>query len=225
MPARKKIIEVPVEEPVMVEEKTGMKINSGAGVVIILAVLAGFFWYKTNTWPVVAVINGKPLTRFEVDQQLFNQDKGTVIEGLITQTLIKQDVEKRGIKATDAEVDAKIEEIKQGLAPGQELEKALAAQGMTLAQFKEQVKLRVEVEKLLADKTKVASDEAEKFVTENDKSFAVGTTQEQKTEMAMKNLQQEKFQKALDEWLKELKDKAKIWKVTKWETPPALGLN
>ena len=134
-------------------------------------------------------------------------------------------MEKRGIKATDAEVDAKIEEIKQGLAPGQELEKALAAQGMTLAQFKEQVKLRVEVEKLLADKTKVASDEAEKFVTENDKSFAVGTTQEQKTEMAMKNLQQEKFQKALDEWLKELKDKAKIWKVTKWETPPALGLN
>ena len=207
----------------MVEEKPG--IHKWVGVVIIGAALVGWFWYKTNTWPVVAVINGKPITRFEVDQQLFTQDKGPVIEGLVTQTLIKQDVAERGIKATDAEVDAKLEEIKKGLPPGQDIDKALAGQGMTLEQFKEQIRLRVEVEKVLADKTKVASDEAEKFVKDNDKSFAEGTSQSEKLETAMKSLQQEKFQTALSSWLKELKDKAKIWKITKWETPPTLGLN
>ena len=111
------------------------------------------------------------------------------------------------------------------MPPGQDIDKALAGQGMTLEQFKEQIRLRVEVEKVLADKTKVASDEAEKFVKDNDKSFAEGTSQSEKLETAMKSLQQEKFQTALSSWLKELKDKAKIWKVTKWETPPELGLN
>ena len=208
-------VQAQMPEPVIVVEKPRV-INIWARVVIAVAVLVGWFWYKTNTWPVVAVINGKPITRFEVDQQLFSQDKGVVIEGLITQDLIKQDVAKRGVRVSDGDVDAKIEEIKKSLIPGQTLDKALEGQGMTMAQFREQVKLRAEVEKVLADKTKVASDEAEKFVKDNDKSFAAGTTDAQKLEQAIKNLEQEKFQTALSAWLKELRDKAKIWKVTKW---------
>ena len=215
MPRRKKaeeIIEMP--EPVMMEEKP--RVNKSVGVVIIIAALAGFFWYKTNTWPIVVVVNGKPITRLEVDQQLFNQDKGMVIENLITQTLIKQDLAKKGVKASDSEGNAKIDEIKKGLGEGQDLNKALSGQGMTMDQFREQITLRVEVEKALEDKIKVGSDEAEKFVKDNDKSFAAGTTDAQKLDQAMKSLSQEKFQTALTAWLKELRDKAKIWKVTKW---------
>jgi len=187
MAARRKVkVEEPVEENITPLPPLNLRGGGNFFVkykwVLVIAVLVIGFWYKTKMWPVAAVVNYQPITRYEIDKSLFEQGGKQVAENLITEALVKQELAKLGVAPTEAEIEAKIEEIKKGLQPGQELDKLLEQSGMTMQQLRERIKIQLGVEKAVTDKAQIASDEAEKL------------------------------QEEIGKWVEGLKTNAKVWR-------------
>jgi foldase protein PrsA len=166
---------------------------------ILLLALLGLvlFWQKTNTWPIAAFVNGRPISRFELNQQLYKQGGTQTLDGLISQRLIDTEITKQKISVSSEDVDKRLEEIKQSL--GENYNSALEAQGMTEDALKKQLNLQLSMEKLLSDKATVSAEEI-KQISPDGKDL----------ESAEKYLRQQKLQQAISTWVQELKTNAKI---------------
>lgn len=123
---------------------------------ICILVIVGF-WYKTHTWPIAAFVNYEPITRFELDQMMYSRVGAEALDALITQRLVSQELRKRRVSVTSAEVDAKIEEIKVQLGPDNNFEQILQMQNMTLADLKSQIEFQLKLEKLVPASTDSAA--------------------------------------------------------------------
>lgn len=124
-----------------------------AVVVILIAAGLGLFWWKTNSWPVVALVNGMPVTRFEVNRQLYAQGGAQVLDGIVTQKLIQSELSKKKISISETDITSKLTEIQTQLGTDITVEQALSMQGMTLSQFKNQLKVQMGLEKLVEPTT------------------------------------------------------------------------
>jgi peptidyl-prolyl cis-trans isomerase SurA len=130
---------------------------------------------------VVAVVNQEIITLSEVekwinpikedivtDNRLEKQERvralcQQVLERLIEEKLIDQEVKKSGIKVSSKEVEATLEEVKRRNGVTQEgLEKALAAEGLTLETYKKQIEKGLQRKKLINFAVKVETKAGEK---------------------------------------------------------------
>ena len=121
--------------------------------VAAVALLLGVFWYRTNSWPVVAVVNGVPVTRFELNQLMYEKVGQDAIEDLLTDKIINQEIISRRIKVTDGEVADKLKNLKQQIGSEEGYQQALAIQGMTEAQLLGRIKLQLALEKMVDPST------------------------------------------------------------------------
>jgi len=134
---------------------------------------------------VVAVVNQEIITLSEVEkwtnplkQEIVTKDRlekqdrvetlcRQVLEKLIEEKLIDQEVKKSGIKISSKEIEATLEEVKRRNAVTQEdLEKALAAEGLTLETYKEQIGKSLQRKKLISWSVKVEARDGEKELRE-----------------------------------------------------------
>jgi len=130
---------------------------------------------------VVAVVNQEIITLSEVEkvihplkEEIVAEDRlekrervqeicRKVLERQIEEKLIDQEVKKSGIKITSKEVEATVEDVKRRNAATQEdLEKALAADGLTLEAFKKQIEKSLLRQKLISWAVKVETKAGEK---------------------------------------------------------------
>ncbi len=118
-----------------------------------VALLLGLFWYRTNSWPVVAVVNGVPVTRFELNQLMYAKVGQDATEDLLMSRIISQEIIKRKIKVTDSEVAEKLKTLKDQIGSEESYKQALAIQGMTEKQLVSQIKMQVALEKMVDPST------------------------------------------------------------------------
>jgi hypothetical protein len=177
-------------------------------VVAAIAVLCGF-WYKTNTWPVVAMVGWRPVTRFEINQALFAQGGNAQVENRITEIRVGEELAKLGVKVTDDEVEAKINEIKTGLGEGVDMEQILLSKGMTMNDYKRQLKLLMGAEKAVSDKITVTDDEVNQAL----KSMGGSATSEADLANARENVRLYKLDAEIATWVSGLEEKYKVWKM------------
>jgi len=130
---------------------------------------------------IVAIVNQEIITLSEVEKIAIPHPKGIetgdrlerrgrvqtifrkVLEQLIEEKLIDQEVKKIGIKITSKELDGALEEIKQRNAATQEdLENALARDGLTLEVYKKQLEKNLQRIKFMQMNIKVESKVGEK---------------------------------------------------------------
>ena len=127
-----------------VEEWWGTKQKIAA-----LALLVVLIWYKTDSWPVVALVNNYPITRFELNQLMYKRVGQEALENLVVDKLITQELSAKRVKVSDEEVAKKMEEIKTQIGSQESFDQALAIQGMTEVQLKGQIKIQLALEKLV----------------------------------------------------------------------------
>ncbi len=130
---------------------------------------------------VVAVVNQEIITLSEVEkwinllkQEVVAEDRlerrerierlrRQVLDRLIEEKLIDQEVKKSGIKISSKEVEATLEEVRRRNAVTQEdLEKALAVEGLTLETYKKQIEKGLQRQKLINWSVKVEAKPGEK---------------------------------------------------------------
>ena len=138
----------------------------------VAATLAGTFFLllsgagcniKKDNRGVSATVNGRKITRVDVDKYYNNQtadapQKPTaeqaetlrlnILKQLVDNEILMQRAEKLGLLATDEEVNAKLAEIKAPFSQ-EDFDKRLATRNITLADFKADLRRSITVDKVL----------------------------------------------------------------------------
>lgn len=176
----------------------------GTTVVVVIVAAALLFWFNKGLF-LAGSINGKLVTTPEFYSKLTKSSGQEVFDSLVQETLIKQESVKKGITASDKEINAKIKELEKQLGGKEILNSTLAQNNTTLDELKEQIVIQILVEELLADKIKVTDKEVQTYIKENAEA-AAGLTKKQVKE----TLESQKIGGEFANWFEELKKKAKI---------------
>jgi peptidyl-prolyl cis-trans isomerase SurA len=134
---------------------------------------------------VVAVVNQEMITLSEVEkripplkEEIVTEDRlekqeriqalcRQVLEKLIEEKLIDQEVKKSGVKISSKDIEGTVEEIKRRNSATQEdLEKALAVEGLTLETYKKQIEKSLQRQKLINWSVKIEEKAGEKVLRE-----------------------------------------------------------
>lgn len=178
-------------------------------VIIALGLLAALFIWLNKSWLIAGWVNGQPTFRFQLEDRMVKRYASTTLDEMISEQIVRQEAAKRGIKVTSQEVSGKIAEIEKSLSGKVSLSEALTQQGMTMADFQNQVELQIMVEKLTVDQTKVTDQEVADYIT-NNKATLVATQEADMKLEATKALVSQKTSTAFQKLFSDLKAQAKV---------------
>lgn len=175
--------------------------------VVILAVALYYFRGQF----VVATVNGQPIFRSALIRELEKQSGRQVLDNLILKTVIMQEANKQKVVVTPEEVDTEITKLEETFKNrGQDIDSALAVQGMTRADLKEQMMLQKLVEKMVNDEVTVTDDEVKKYMDENKAFLPKDAKPDELKAEVKRQLEQQKSTAKIQEWVGKLKDGAKV---------------
>lgn len=133
---------------------------------IVLVVLAVLFAIKGLF--IAALVNGSPISRLAVIQELERGSGKAALESLIIEKLINKEADKRSIEVSDDEVSVEVANAEAQIkSQGGTLVDALASQGISLETLRKQILMQKKLEALLADKIQVTEADMKKFITDN----------------------------------------------------------
>lgn len=177
-------------------------------VVVIGLIVVALFYFRGIF--VAATVNGSPISRLSVVEQLEKQGGKNTLDSLITEKLIESEVKKMGIVITDDEINQEIKKIEVSVAgQGSTLEAALQEQGMTLESLKKRIGTQKAVEKLLNDKIQVTDEEVDTYITENKVTLPKGNETEARKQVS-DQLRNQKLNQEASQWINEIRTAAKI---------------
>lgn len=176
-------------------------------VLLAIVVVAGISLFKNKF--IVAIVDRRPIFRFQLSQKLVSSSLGKqTLEDMIVETLVEKELKKSKVEVKSEEIDAEIEKLSQSLS-GTKLEDFLKLQGMTLKSLKDQLSLRMRVEKFLQKDISITDEKISSYIKENVKTMTA-TTEAEKKEEARANILQEEMQNKVQTWISDLLAKAKI---------------
>lgn len=185
-------------------------ISIKTAVIIVSVVIIGALAFYYKGLFIAATVNGSPISRFAVIRELEKESGKKTLDALITETLINDEIRKKGVTVSNDEVDAEIKNIEDQIkAQGKTLDQALAAQGITREYFKKQIAIQKKLEKLLADKIQVTDTEVEQYIKDNKVTIPKGQETDYKNQIK-NQLQQKKFSDAAGSLIDSLRSQAKI---------------
>jgi len=194
------------------KKKFGLKTPVLAFLVFIIVL--GLLGFLLKDKFLVATINGRPVFRYELTQRLTSTYGKEALENLIVEKLIKDEAKKRGVSVSEQDVEQEAKKLEKSLGEGVTLEDALKFQGVSLADFKKQLELRLQLNKILEKEITISEEEVTKFIEENGKTLVATGEAERKTE-ARKQLKEQKINESLQTWIEGLLAKAKITRFLK----------
>ena len=174
-----------------------------------LLMLAALFYFKGLF--VAALVNGSPISRMQVIEELERQSGKQALESLITQKLIQGELDKKGITVGNDAINEEIKKIEAQVSQqGGTLQMALAQQGLTEKKFRERIVIQKRLEKLLADKITASDEEVNKYIKDNKISPPQNTKPEDMKNKIKEQLKQQKFSQQAQELVTNLKKTATI---------------
>jgi hypothetical protein len=190
---------------------------------------------KVKDDSIVAIVNGQEIKGNEYNDALsisqtqfqqMGQDPTTketakqlkeyTIDSLVGQTLLMQEIDKKGYKATDDEINKKIDELKSQYENDESFEKALNDNNLTLEKLKEQISDTVIYSQYVEKDLKVEEVKEEELkeyydsmASTADKSAETPKYEDVKETLKVQ-LEQQKTQEKLGSKVEELRKSAEI---------------
>lgn len=176
------------------------------GLIIIAAAL---FVFNNKQWFVAAIVNGSPITGFELMSRLNRDFRTQTLDNMINEKIILGEAKKKNAIPRKAEVDAKIAEIEKQFGGSESFNSLLAAQGQTRAGLEGQMKIQLAIEKMYSSDATASSEEIDAFIKENKVSLQATDSAGQRLE-AEKALKQQKLSEIFSLKFDELKKSATV---------------
>lgn len=177
------------------------------GAVILLLAVA---LYTFRSLFIAATVNGQPISRLAVIQELEKQGGKQTINNLVTKTLIEQEAQKKNVVVSQNDVDDEIKKIEDNLAKqGQKLDQLLQMQGMNRDTLKAQIKTQKMVEKLVGP-VKVTDTEVTAYIEANKASLPPTEDEAAQKKNVKLQLEQQKISEKAQALLQKLQQDAKI---------------
>lgn len=175
--------------------------------IVVVALAALLYTYRSLF--IVATVNGQPISRLTLIQELEKQGGKQTLATLVTKTLITQEAAKKNISVSQKQIDEELKKIEQSLSQqGQTLDQVLQLQGMTKASLVEQIRTQKMVEALVGV-VSVTDKEIAAYIETNKASLPQGGNDAEKKSVKAQ-LQQQKVSQKAQELLAKLQKNAKI---------------
>lgn len=159
---------------------------------------------------IVATIDNKIITRFELNEKMAQRYGETTLDNIVTFYLVKKELRDKKIVVTDQEFESKKKEIETGLG-NQKLEDFLKQQNLNYDQVVDEIKIQIGLDKLLSPQIVVTQDEITEYL-KNYGSALAGSSEAEKKAQAEKTLRDQKIQEEVQNLVTQLRTKAKIIK-------------
>jgi foldase protein PrsA len=178
-------------------------------VILALAVVGAAFSFKDLF--IAATVDGMPISRLSVIRELEKNSGQQALDIIITKKLIEAETAKAGISVSEADIEAEIKTIEDQVSKqGGTLEMALAQQGITEEQFREQLVLQKKLEKILADKIQVTDEEVNQYLAQSKTPVPAGTNEAEFKDQIRDQLKNQKFNVEADKWITSIKGGAAV---------------
>lgn len=178
--------------------------------VAVLIVVVGVF-YSLRGLFVAAMVDGSPISRWSIIRELEKKSGEQALDALVTKHLIRTAATKAGVAVGSSDVDQEVEKItEQVTKQGGTLAMALEQQGMTEADFREQIVLQKELEGILGDRVAVTDEDIASYMTQSKATIPKGMSEEDFKNKIREQLKGQKFNVEASKWVSEAKANAKI---------------
>ena len=210
MPRKKSLRKLPAENLLPIEPPQPARpfpLKKVAIIVIVLGLVAIFMSNKGLL--VAALVNGKPIFRWQLTRVLTSRFGGQTLESMISQALIDEEARKAGISVPQEDIAKKESDLVQSLGGSMSLDDVLKYQGMTKADFEDQLRLQITVEKLLGKDITITDDEITNYIATSG-STLTATDEAGLREEAKQAIFSQQINEKLQTWFSEIRTKAKI---------------
>lgn len=147
----------------------------GAAAAAAIILLADFIQKDT-----AASVNGVDIGKDELYEEIVKTDGGETLNTMISNEIIRQEAEKEEIEITQEELDAEMAVYQESYGGEEELQSAVEASGLTMADLTEEMENYLKIEKLIGPDIEISDEEIETYFEENKDSF--GEDEEAKLE-------------------------------------------
>lgn len=185
---------------------------SKRNLLIIAVLILALLLFKFKNLFVVASVNGKLISRWQLEKELNSKYAAQTLDNLISEQIILSQASQKGISVSSSDIDTNIKQIESRLKGKMSLNNALAAQGMTLDSFRKQVEIQLTIDKMFDKDASVSDKEIDEFITQNKSTLPVSTDPAQLRAQVLTNLRQQKVGDLFDKWFADAKQKAKVVK-------------
>lgn len=203
-----KKVRVVEETPVVETSVTNPKIKFITIGLLALIVLAALVW-KFKTLFVVAMVNNRPVTRYELENKIMSRYGKQTLDEIINERLVMEKAENEKVSVTPSEIDAKVADLTKMLAGQTTLEAALSQQGLTMEEFRRQIYLQTLVEKISEPQIKIGDQEIDEYIAQN-KTYLTATEEGAIRREATTALKRQKISEIFGKIFEDLKTKAKV---------------
>jgi len=193
-------------------KKLPPKVSRAYGIITGVVIVLGLLYLFKGLF-VVAIVGGSPITRLELVRELEKQGGSQVLDSLVTQKIIYLEASKKKVSVSEAEIDNDIAAIEEQLkAQGTDINTALSMQGQTMSDLKKSIKLKLVIEKILADKLSITDAEITEYFNTNKATLYKENKLEEVKEDIRSALMQQKLGTEYQTWIEDLKTKTNITK-------------
>ncbi|MGN1400830.1 MAG: peptidylprolyl isomerase [Bacillus sp. (in: firmicutes)] len=142
-------------------------------VIVILLIASGaiaaYMWTDRD---VIASVDGEKITKDEVYDVMVRQYGQNVTTTLINNKVIEMEGKKEGIKLTDDEIQAELDDFIESYGGEETFNAALESSNISLDDFKKDIENYLIVEKILAKDIDITEEEMKEYFEENKDSFS-----------------------------------------------------
>lgn len=176
-------------------------------IIVVLGLIAIFVSNKGLL--VAAIVNGRPIFRWQLTRVLTSRFGSQTLESMISQALIDAEAKKAGITVSQTDIAKKESDLVNSLGGDVSLDDILKYQGMTKADFEDQLRLQLTVEKLLGKDITITDADIDTYIATNE-STLTATSEAGLKEEAKQAIFSQQVNEKLQTWFSEVRTKAKI---------------
>lgn len=226
---RKKAAEKNYSDVESVEEAPKTRVLTKKYVYAVAIVLAaiGILFAASRLW-VVAWVDNKPITKFELYSLLEKRDQGKTAEELIVQRLLKSEGDKQNQKVSDAEIEEEIKKVEEQQGGAAQLDQILQLNQTSREDFRKLVELQLIKTKLFGKDVNITDDQVNKYIEENKDSLPAGIMDNPESseaaklkESAKEQLKQMQINENFNKWLEEALQSSRVMRTVATPTPAA----
>jgi foldase protein PrsA len=176
-------------------------------IVVVLGLIAIFVSNKGLL--VAAMVNGRPIFRWQLNSVMTSRFGQQTLDSMVSQVLIDEEAKKAGITIAAADIAKKESDLVASLGGNVSLDDVLKYQGMTKADFEDQLRLQLTVEKLLGKDITITDADVDAYIATNQATLTA-TDEAGLREEAKQVMFSQQVNDKLQTWFSEVKTKAKI---------------
>ncbi|KKU19861.1 MAG: Peptidyl-prolyl cis-trans isomerase, partial [Microgenomates group bacterium GW2011_GWF1_46_12] len=166
--------------------------------------------YKVGPYFVPAIVDNRPLTRFEVWSRLEKSYGKQTLDDLVNEKILDLAIAQSGVSIPQAKIDDQIKTLEKQFEGSGGLDQILSEQGLTRAELTKQVVTQLSVEEILKDEVVPSEEEiAQQFADNKDTLYKDKKLDEVKADITTE-LTQTKLRDAFLTWFAEVKKTAKV---------------